>query len=202
MSKINEEGQKIIEKALKYANYEWYATDKNIKHGIDSNGIEVDTPDTTWKGEKLDCGWWKPNHKNIGVPYAWGLGSTLEEFEKGIESGKYAGNVPEDKSRKISYECVGVDCSGLLTECWELAQKISTRVIPEYADEIERIEEIQQGDALAKLGSHVMLFKEFTDETKKVAIIIDATRSTGKVSVRQENVEELFAKGYKIYRKK
>lgn len=37
---------------------------------------------------------------------------------------------------------------------------------------------------------------------QKVAVIIDATRSTGKVSVRQESVEELFGKGYKIYRKK
>ena len=40
------------------------------------------------------------------------------------------------------------------------------------------------------------------DDEKKEIIIIDATRSTGKVSVRKENVVELFCKGYKIYRKK
>lgn len=33
------------------------------------------------------------------------------------------------------------------------------------------------------------------------AIIIDATRSTGKVSQRTENVAELFAKGYLIFRR-
>ena len=32
-------------------------------------------------------------------------------------------NVPEDKSRDVSYDCVGVDCSGLLTVCWELPKK-------------------------------------------------------------------------------
>lgn len=202
MNKTSEWGKEVINKALEYANYEWYATDKNLKHGIDNKGIEVDTPDTTWRGEKLDCGWWKVSQKNIGIPYGWGLGSTLEEFENGLASGKYAGNVPEDKSRRISYDCVGVDCSGLLTICWNLPQKISTRVIPDYANVVERIEEIQQGDVFAKIGSHVMFFKEFTSENQKVAVIIDSTRSTGKVSVRHENVEELLGKGYKIYRKR
>ena len=127
---------------------------------------------------------------------------SVEEFEKGISEGKYAGNVPEDKSRHVSYDCVGVDCSGLLTVCWELPKKISTRIIPDYANVIESIDEIQQGDVLAKVGSHVMFFKEFVDDEKKEIIIIDATRSTGKVSVRKENVAKLFCKGYKIYRKK
>lgn len=95
----------------------------------------------------------------------WINASTLEEFETGIQEGKYAGNVPEDKKRYGSYNTVGVDCSGLLTRCWDLPKKIATRDIPEY-------------------------------------IIIDATRSTGKVSQRKENVAELFGKGYQIYRKK
>ena len=47
-----------------------------------------------------------------------------------------------------------------------------------------------------------MFFKEFAGEDKKKVIILDATRGTGKVSVRQENIDELFDKGYKIYRKK
>ena len=40
------------------------------------------------------------------------------------------------------------------------------------------------------------------DSEKSEVIIIDATRSTGKVSVRTENVAQLFEKGYQIYRKK
>ena len=50
--------------------------------------------------------------------------------------------------------------------------------------------------------NHVMFFKEFAGEDKKKVIIIDATRGTGKVYVRQESIDELFDKGYKIYRKK
>ena len=195
-------GERVIEKALEYANYKWIAYEKNVMHGMDEDGRFVDTPDITWRGEILECGWWKVNEVNVGIPYGWGKASTLEEFETGIKEGKYAGNVPEDKKRYGSYNTVGVDCSGLLTICWELPKKIATRDIPQYATVVEKLEEIRQGDVFAKVGSHVMFFKEFVDAEKKEVIIIDATRSTGKVSQRIENVAELFRKGYEIYRKK
>lgn len=199
---LNVWGKKVVEKALEYANFEWLATERNVMHGIDDAGRFVDTPDVTWKGEVLDCGWWKVGEINVGVPYSWGNASTLEEFAAGIKEGKYAGNVPEDKKRYGSHNTVGVDCSGLLTICWELPRKIATRDIPEYAAVIENIDEIRQGDVFAKVGSHVMFFKEFTDEEKAEVIIIDSTRSTGKVSLRRENVAELFRQGYEIYRKR
>lgn len=195
-------GRAVIEKAMLYAKHEWYATDKNVKHGLDEAGRYVDTPDITWRGEELNCGWWRVNEKNIGVPYGWGKASTLAEFDRGIKEGKYAGNVPEDKTRKGSYESVGVDCSGLLTVCWELPKKIATRDIPNVAVKLASLEEIRQGDVFAKIGSHVMLFKEFADIEKTVVTIIDATRSTGKVSQRNFFVKDLFQQGYEMYRKR
>ena len=47
-----------------------------------------------------------------------------------------------------------------------------------------------------------MFFIEFTDQTMTGAIIVDATRSTGKVSVRKVDVQTLFNTGYQIYRKR
>lgn len=195
-------GRKVIEKALEYADHEWIARPENVLHGIDPDGRFVDTPDVTWKGEVLDCGWWKVNEVNVGIPYGWGNASTIEEFDAGIREGKYAGNVPEDKKRYGSHHSVGVDCSGLLTVCWGLPRKIATRDIPEYATVVESISDIRQGDIFAKVGSHTMFFKEFADAGKAEAIIIDSTRSTGKVSQRRVNISGLFAKGYRIYRKK
>ena len=194
-------GKRVIKKALAYANYEWTASDANVLHGTDADGRFVDTPDITWHGETLDCGWWKANEVNVGIPYSWGNASTLKEFEQGIKNGKFAGNVPEDTKRYGSYNTVGVDCSGLLTVCWGLPKKIATRDVPEYATVIDNLEEIKQGDVFAKPGSHVMFFKEFANKEKSEIIIIDATRSTGKVSQRIENVAQLFENGYKIYRK-
>lgn len=195
-------GRKVIEKALEYADHKWIAHPENVLHGIDPDGRFVDTPDVTWKGEVLDCGWWKVNEVNVGIPYGWGNASTIEEFDAGIREGKYAGNVPEDKKRYGSHHTVGVDCSGLLTVCWGLPKKIATRDIPEYATVVECISDIRQGDIFAKVGSHTMFFKEFADAGKAEAIIIDSTRSTGKVSQRRVNIAGLFAKGYRIYRKK
>ena len=62
---------------------------------------------------------------------------------------------------------------------------------------MENVTDIRQGDVFAKVGSHVMFFVAFKDAAMTEAIIIDATRSTGKVSKRTENVAELFAKGYR-----
>jgi hypothetical protein len=197
---VNIVGRNVVEKALLYANHEWYATEKNVMHGMDANGRFVDTPDITWHGEVLDCGWWKVNQMNVGVPYGWGNASTLDEFDKGIAEGKYAGNVPEDKSRYGSWDSVGVDCSGLLTVCWDLPKKVVARDIPNIAECIE-FEEIMQGDVFA-IRSHVMLFKEFIDVEKTMVKIIDSTRSTGKVSQRDFLVDDLFCQGYRIYRKR
>ena len=201
MNQQNAWGKKVIEKALAYANHQWTAHAQNVLHGLDSDGIYVDTPDISWTGKQLNCGWWKIDEMNVGIPYGWGNASTIEEFETGIRVGKYAGNVPEDKKRHVSHNTVGVDCSGLLTVCWELPKKIATRDIPLYASVVDRLDDIQQGDVFAKVGSHVMFFKEFADAGKREVVIIDATRSTGKISQRTENVAELFAKGYAIYRK-
>lgn len=195
-------GQQVIETALQYADYEWGATEQNVLHGTDPDGVPVDTPDVTWRGEVLDCGWWKVGEVNKGVAYGWGNASTLAEFEAGLAAGKLAGNVPEDKSRYSSKHSVGVDCSGLLTICWGLPKKIATRDIPKYAEKLDSLEEIRQGDVFAKVGSHVMFFLEFLDEEKERVKNVDSTRSTGKVSVREVKVSELFAKGYEIYRKK
>ncbi len=194
-------GQQVIETALQYANHEWNATERNMLHGTDLDGVPVDTPDVTWKGEVLDCGWWKVGEVNKGVAYGWGNASTIEAFDVGLTEGKLAGNVPEDKSRMRSKHSVGVDCSGLLTRCWNLSKKIATRDIPKVADKIS-LAEIRQGDVFAKVGSHVMFFVEFLDEEQKLVKIVDSTRSTGKVSVREMVVEELFTDGYEVYRKR
>jgi hypothetical protein len=193
-------GKQVVEKALMYADHEWIPTDKNVMHGVDENGRYVDTPDITWTGETLNCGWWKPNEINKGVAYGWGNASSIEEFDIGIAEGKPAGNVPEDTTRYGSHNTVGVDCSGLLTVCWELPEKIAAKNIPDIADVID-IKDIQQGDVLA-IRSHVMIFKEFIDEEKKHIRIIDSTRSTGKVSQREFLIADLLEQGYIAYRKR
>lgn len=195
-------GRRVVERASAFAEHCWVASAQHMLHGTDVDGCPVDTPDETWQGNTMTCGWWKPGEVNVGVPYGWGNASTIEAFDAGIREGKFAGNVPEDKKRRVSRHTVGVDCSGLLTICWELPRRISTREIPDYASVIECVDDIRQGDVFAKVGSHVMFFVAFSDAERQEAVIIDATRSEGRVSRRKVSVPDLLARGYKVFRKK
>ncbi len=191
----------VISLANEYVNYVWTPTEKNCYHGYDREGIAVNTPDFCYESTSYHCGWWQVNQENKGIPYNWGGYSSLQAFGQGIMEGKFAGNVPELRSNGSSRECVGVDCSGLVTVCWNTKIRVTTGTIPDIAAPLETTERLLPGDVLLLPGSHVMIFSDFTDETKTKALIIDATRSTGKVSTRTVEILDLTNKGYVAYRR-
>lgn len=190
----------VVECALNYANYRWIPTEKNLFHGYDSDGILVNTPDTTYSSVRFQCNWWIVNQENRGLPYNWGGSSNIEEFELGIIEGKFAGNVPETKDNGVSRYAVGLDCSGLLAICWKLPNKRSTKALPTIASSLESTNQLLPGDILLKPGSHVMIFVNFTDSTKLYASIVDSTRSIGKVSLRTISISEFLGYGYNGFR--
>lgn len=187
----------VIKTAKEYADYEWIPTEKNMFHGNDKDGVLVNTPDISYFSEIYKCGWWRIGRKNIGVAYNWGGDSTIKDFEEGVAKGKYAGNVPDRRSNPRSYECVGVDCSGLLSICWQLPKKLATKALPNVADKLDDISSLQKGDILLWPGIHVMIFLEFVN--KEMIRIIDCTRTTGKVMEREVNIEALVNMGYWAY---
>lgn len=192
--------EEVVECTLDYANHIWVPTEKNLFHGYDNDGILVNTPDTTYSSIMFQCGWWIVNQENKGLPYNWGGCSNIEEFELGLNEGKFAGNVPDTKDNGFSKYSVGLDCSGLLTICWKLPKKLSTKLLPTIASPLESTNELLPGDILLKPGSHVMIFINFTDNTKSYSNIVDSTRSTGKVSLRTISISEFLGYGYNGYR--
>lgn len=184
------QNQQAIDMALRYAAHVWTARAEHSCHTQDIN-----TPDAAHGG------WWEIG-ENIGMPYCWGGNSTMEEFDAALSHGKFAGNVPLSKPAPVSRDCVGVDCSGLMCICWGLPRRISTREIPSVADQLASTDELLPGDILAKPGSHVMFFMVFADPARNIVRIVDATRSTGKVSVRELSLPELLASGYLPFRKR
>jgi len=191
----------VVSIALEYANYIWTPTNKNAYHDYDIDGILVNTPDSNYISSKYDCGWWLVNQVNRGIPYNWGGCSTIEDFNYGISVGKFAGNVPDSRDNGISKSCVGVDCSGLVTICWGIAKKLSTKSIPTIASPLNSMDLLLPGDVILLPGSHVMIFIDFVDETKTHAQIVDASRNTGRVLLRTVQLLKLSNTGYIGYRK-
>ena len=181
----------VIKSAWDFVNIIWIPTEKNLCHGKDKNGeaVNIYTPDIDCLSEKSN-GWWRVNEQNQGMPYKWGGFSTIEEFQKGIAAGKYAGNVPDFKELGNN-RCVGVDCSGLVSRCWGLQEKHNTEKSPSLISVSTRIKtaELLPGDILLRYNqpsreNHVVIFVKFTDSKKSFAqIIIPAGSISSRLSI-------------------
>jgi hypothetical protein len=189
-SSISAERMEILRIAEFYATHEWQATEANIFHGETAPGVRVDTPDVAHSRN----GWSTNGTVNLGLPYKWGGFSSIEEFERGIAEGKYAGDV---HCREVSPDAVGLDCSGFVSRCWGLETKRSTRSLGAICVELDSFQDMLPGDAINKYDSHVRLFEKFLDPEKtRVRVYESTTRSGGKVQQNDYTVQELIDAGY------
>lgn len=153
--------EEAIATALTYTELEWIPDARHIRHGKDSNGITVHTPDTTLSQLGDNRGWWKPGVPAKGMAYKWGGFDTPESFLHGLRDGKKAGDIANSYKIRldndaISHESVGIDCSGFISRCWGLPKHHSTRDFPAISDPIAW-EDLRPGDIILKKG-HVMMF--------------------------------------------
>ncbi|MBN2375209.1 MAG: hypothetical protein JXD22_02320 [Sedimentisphaerales bacterium] len=193
---IQERRARILEIAESYLIHEWRASEKNVFHGMDPNGVLINTPDIAFDED----GWFSDGRVNVGIPYMWGGYSTIKGFDQGIAEGKYAGNIPKNRSAGTSLYCVGVDCSGYVSRCWELEEQQSTRSIGRFCIELDSYEELLPGDIANSYDRHVVLFKEFVDDTHDKIRVYEATPP--KVIESIYSVEKLKSNGYKPLRYK
>lgn len=191
-------GARVLKRAKGFASIPWTAEEKNLFHGEDDMGYRVDTPDEGYTHSQYPCAWWKLG-ENRGMPYAWGGWTDEKQLTEGLQAGKYAGNVPDGRPGVISRACVGMDCSGLVSVCWQLPKKLSTRDLGALCDEIA-YEDLLPGDILLKAGSHVMFFDRKGQEGQLETV--EATRYGGKVLCKKRDVQELKENGYLAYRLK
>jgi hypothetical protein len=98
----------VIRIAESYANYRWLPTQKNVLHGRDSAGIVVDTPDRSSGNPDL----WQPGEASVGVPYKWGGFDSLESFERGLKTGKAAGDRYSEDKRRLGGKAVSAFAAG------------------------------------------------------------------------------------------
>ncbi|MFL5345016.1 MAG: hypothetical protein ACJ8AT_09485 [Hyalangium sp.] len=148
----------VMAKAAQYAEHAWEMRAANQKG----------TCEGTYKSDH-------PLGKQTGVPYAWGGSMGLAEFDRRISEGQGAGSHSSDGI----LSCVaGVDCSGFISQVWQLKQRPSTSSLGSLTQPIS-LDELRPGDALNKPGKHVVLFAGTTSEGKP--IIYEASGSASRV---------------------
>jgi len=192
-------GSRVLKRAKYYADMPWTAKEENRFHGEDSQGYRVDTPDSDYTDCQYPCAFWKIGEENRGMPYCWGGWSDEKQFTDGLAQGKYAGNVPQERPKVISRDCVGMDCSGLVSVCWRLPKKLSTQDLAALCDSVS-LDELAPGDILLKAGNHVLFFDGYAGDGEIRSV--EATRYGGKVLRKQRNLKEMTDNGYLAYRLK
>jgi len=186
--------------AESYVNHHWQSSDKNVRHGNDSDGVSIQTPDREGgQGNPLeDC--WVVNAQNTGVAYKWGGFDTPQSFDAGVSAGKAAGDLyTADKRAKggaaVSRAAVGVDCSGFISRCWKLERKHSTSMLAGICVKLSSPADLQPADILNTPNGHVLMFVKWINDDKKRALFYEAAPSS-KTRAYEYDVVEMVAMGF------
>ncbi len=148
--------------AQAYAKHNWKPFARNILHGKDPFGIQVDTPDAGYHPPSGRVGWWVPGEVNEGIPYKWGGFDDPNSFDESVAAGLAAGDVSTPEKRAadnaaVSNRAAGVDCSGFVSRCLKLPRVYDSAQLPALCDPLPRTADLQPGDLLNIPHRHVML---------------------------------------------
>lgn len=193
--------EKTLEIAQSYAELQWQPEARHIRHGPDSRGILVHTPDTTLPATPSSKGYWTPGQTATGMPYKWGGFDTPKTFLRGLAKGKKAGDISTSQKialndAAISHQSVGVDCSGFISRCWQLPRHTSTPDLPALCNPIEW-HQLRMGDILLKKG-HVMLVHFKNGDT--ISVYEAASIPTWRVRRRYVSLEKMKNSPYLPWR--
>lgn len=155
----------VLATAYRYTQVQWMPEERHIRHGVDSRGIVVHTPDQSITQHGGSRGWWQPGMPAKSMPYQWGGFDTPETFLEKIAAGKKAGDVADAAKRKLgdagtSAESCGIDCSGFVSRCWNLKRPYSTRELHQICDRLPSYDHLRPGDILLN-DRHVVIFAQW-----------------------------------------
>jgi hypothetical protein len=190
--------------AQSFIEHRWQGSAKNVKHGKDSAGVDVQTPDREGGQCKPAAECWVPDAENVGVAYKWGGNDSPQTFGAGVRAGKPAGDVYTDAKRKggtktVSSEAVGIDCSGFICRCWKLTTRHSTDSLPSICEKLSSPAELRPGDIMNGVGAHVLLFAKWLNPEKTQALFYEASPFS-KTVASERDVNQMMSVGFKPLR--
>ena len=189
-----------IATAYRYTQVQWMPEPRHVRHGVDSQGIMVHTPDLTL----AQRGWWQPGVAAQSMPYQWGGFDTPESFLQKIAAGKKAGDVADAAKRKLgdagaSAESCGIDCSGFVSRCWNLKRSVATRDLHQICEPLSSWQDLRAGDILLN-DKHVVLFVNWKVPGKELTAYEAGPFPVWKVSACGLYQDKLLKEGYAPWR--
>lgn len=180
--------------------HRWTAAPHNLRHGRDSAGIEIHTPDRPGgHGDPAgDC--WEPGAQNTGMAYKWGGFDTPASYDAGLRKGKAAGDVYTAEKRRrggaaVSGDAVGIDCSGFISRCWKLPGKHSTSTLASLSRRLPSASALRPADVMNTAGGHVLLFVRWVDDEKTRALFYEAAPFS-KTRATERPIAGMVSEGY------
>lgn len=194
----------VLEVARSFAEHRWTATEANVRHGLDSRKIPVQTPNRSADMPNANPDLWVSGTENVGMPYKWGGFDSLQSFTAGIRAGKAAGDLYNAEKRRkgdaaVSGDAVGIDCSGFISRCWKLRKKYGTATLREVSKPLRSPAELLPGDIMNTVGGHVILFAEWSDAAKTRARFYEA-EPFSKVIASEYEIASLVSSGFQPLR--
>lgn len=179
--------KQIIANAVPYTSFSWTATSANLQSGIScgqrtiyfANWVQVGT--------------------NISMPYAWGGNSSIDRFNQLIAAGISAGDICSPTGGGCAAAgpsgagegCVaGVDCSGFISNVWNLPNKLGTSDLQTFTQGYASLSSLQPGDILNKPGSHVRLFY-FFESPSGLYVVMEASGNGWNTGVHRYTPNDL-----------
>lgn len=193
-----------IQIAYTYSKLTWTPQEHHIRHGQDSEGILVHTPDAGLKEHGFSNGWWKPGKEARGMAYQWGGFDTPRQFLASLERGEAAGDISTAGKRRLgdhgtSKSSCGIDCSGFVSRCWRLSRPYSTKQLHEICDKLASWDELKAGDILLN-DRHVVLFNRWGTPGKTVHVYEAGPFPVWRVNAAEIPVSKLLREGYVPWR--
>lgn len=189
----------VMAMAYRYTQVSWLPQKANLRHGPDSRGIEVHTPDAS-----IPRGWWQPDVPAKGMPYQWGGFDTPESFLRKLSAGYKAGDIGSPRKRQLgdagtSTESCGIDCSGFVSRCWKLPRPYSTQELPSISIPLESWLQLRPGDILLN-HQHVLLFAGWQDDARSIIAYEAGPYPVWRVNAAGIPVENLRREDYAPWR--
>lgn len=169
----------MMANAREFVNLQWSASSGNITSGIQQlpDGSYVRTPAWVTVGAKRK------------VPYKWGGFTSTSTFAAGVPLNKKCG---DDYTESVSWTdlyCIGVDCSGFVSRCWDTSQKYGTSTLSQIANQLPSFSLMRRGDCLNLASSHVRLCAE--DTPPGMVLTLEASAYDWRVSYRSYTLTAL-----------